>query len=436
MSSPMKALLFFLLITLLLGCSQPEPNSPPLKDYEILSLPITLIDSYGPFQPSLGLISRRPSNPQSPFIQAQDSLQGIPASWKGPVVKQIWINAPQVAYQTYHQGFLSEERFEKLRKEWPSILDTTALSASPINCLTHIVMGNTQEGNTVYKIDLDNDKDFSDEATYNPPVFSPGISLDSLAQFAHPVSYQTVIQGKITEQTIPLLILKHPRGNFMFNFVQHATSEFQGLTIPINSGFLSPTFPNENILLSPSSDSSTQTWINRLEFLSVGDHLFQNLGVDFSKQVLLLQKMPNDSMLTSSQVGFFARGFSGEAFRSQQSLALEDLRGKYVYLDFWGTWCAPCLKEMPELRAVYQEIDTQQVAFLGIAADSPEDLQVFLEKEDLPWPQLLADEGINIPELYSIIEYPTSFLIDPEGKIVAKNVRADHLRDTLNYFLP
>lgn len=72
------------------------------------------------------------------------------------------------------------------------------------------------------------------------------------------------------------------------------------------------------------------------------------------------------------------------------SLDLSALKGKKVVLNFWATWCSPCVEEMPELDALYPQLQAQNIELIGIAIDSPANVDQFLEKTHVNYPIVLA----------------------------------------------
>ena len=117
-------------------------------------------------------------------------------------------------------------------------------------------------------------------------------------------------------------------------------------------------------------------------------------------------------------IGKEATGFSLEDIDGNL-LTLSSLRGKYVMLDFWGSWCGACIKSFPHLKAFYEQ-HHNKLEIIGIAChDTKEKWNAAVKRHELPWLHVLNGEGTNdVAELYGVQAYPTYVLIAPDGKVV------------------
>ncbi len=112
-------------------------------------------------------------------------------------------------------------------------------------------------------------------------------------------------------------------------------------------------------------------------------------------------------------------------------VTLADYKGKLVLLNFWATWCAPCLKEMPSMEKLWQKYKEQGLVVVAVSVDEgyKKRIQTFLKLYDLSFPVLLDPES-EVSDLYKVSGIPASFLIDRNGKIISRLVgEADWFSD-------
>jgi peroxiredoxin len=106
------------------------------------------------------------------------------------------------------------------------------------------------------------------------------------------------------------------------------------------------------------------------------------------------------------------------------SVSLSSLEGKYVLIDFWASWCAPCRKNNPDLVALYKKYMNSDFTILGVSLDREKDSwTAAIKKDKLTWTQVsdLKYWSSPVAKLYNVQEIPYSMLIDKEGKILAKS---------------
>ena len=128
--------------------------------------------------------------------------------------------------------------------------------------------------------------------------------------------------------------------------------------------------------------------------------------------------------------GFEAKTLDG------RPLKLEAFRGKFVLLDFWATWCGPCISEIPNLQAVHEAFGRNpRFALLSLSVDEAIDApRKFQEKRKPPWMQGFLGNGIHgaIPDRYGVRAIPAFVLIGPDGKIVAKGMRGQEIQKAVS----
>ncbi|MBS0027001.1 redoxin domain-containing protein [Chitinophaga sp. 22321] len=123
-----------------------------------------------------------------------------------------------------------------------------------------------------------------------------------------------------------------------------------------------------------------------------------------------------------------------------KNMKLSDLRGKYVLLDFWASWCGPCRAENPNVVKAYNRFKDKNFDILGVSLDRTGDQAKWtaaIEKDGLTWHHVsdLKWWKSDIAKLYMINSIPQNFLLDPQGRIVAMNLRGAALEEALEKIL-
>lgn len=116
------------------------------------------------------------------------------------------------------------------------------------------------------------------------------------------------------------------------------------------------------------------------------------------------------------------------------SLSLSSLRGKVVLIDFWASWCGPCRRENPHVKAIYDKYKNQGFEIYGVSLDSKEDSwKAAIAKDGLTWKHVSDLKGwkSSAAQRYKVHSIPSTFLIDREGKIVKSGFRSNELEALL-----
>lgn len=167
-----------------------------------------------------------------------------------------------------------------------------------------------------------------------------------------------------------------------------------------------------------------------------GDELLDQLKKDFpdTKPVAMLKRQDEAKKLRAGLV-------TGAAFpdfevkdTTGKPLSLAAYKGKVVLIDFWATWCGPCIAELPNVLEAYEKHHAAGFEIIGISLDKDQEkLETFVKQKKMTWPQFFDGKGWQneLAQKYGVNSIPATYLIDREGKIIASDLRGEKLEEAV-----
>ena len=392
---------------------------------------------YGPFLPGRVLTTSLGKKPD---------IKEFPADVIEYVIREIDCQPYNTEYKNMLGYGMTKDEFLRGYKD----VSADLLSGDNYHHRFFILLGKNQKNEIVVIVDTNQNLSFNDDQVFTFPVLNTiekqKKALDSLPSVTIPFEYYngryiiklptrieldpykgslkyTLADSIENKYFLSLRIPGHKTGIFILNKQQYEiflTNYSTGIEYTLKRAALLAATPG-----TPRPESKDNPSYAVSDVFSLNGNLFRFTSVSRLGDTVRLAYMGinkrNEGFAEGYNIpGLQANTVTGEKFQ------LSALQGKYVLLDFWGTWCQPCIQSIPRLKTLHDKYKEKNFVLVSVANDNNLDkLKNFVRENKMDWLQLYQNEHSksNETELLKslkISEYPTTILIDPEGKIVLR----------------
>jgi peroxiredoxin len=287
-------------------------------------------------------------------------------------------------------------------------------------------------------------------------------------QWSGKVPVRNIIDGETVTDSVPFVVSQAtdlPPGyrstarkgapNLFFELpYKHRRGIIQKDTFNISTPYLLPFTANHQMTIDHNNDDTLQVGDGsnevfkndftemrhgqkyfQLTSFELDDQFWQVADIDPHGRWIRLRPAPATNTRKAITEGTSAPEWQAETVKGN-TLSSKRLQGKYVLLDFWGSWCGPCIQHIPSLKKAYHRFREQNFEIIGFAYQNQASLNKALDEYRLPWPQVLDATGYY-SSLFLVSGYPSYFLIGPDGTVLEMNqsLRGDQLIPTLEEYL-
>lgn len=335
-------------------------------------------------------------------------VRGVPAEWRQTEV-YFADDFPQVLYQGFRQGRVSEEFCMRYFEAWGR--DTAGCSARPLRAWIAFAAGVAPDGRLAYRIDSDGDDDLSDEPTAY-------FAADSTASVSTAVYVERYAGGAIYPDTVHIHPFRRYWGmciacdDFRTGSFTTGGDRYAVRVMPTVDAY------DDGTIRFEGPDTVEVAASDRYVRLNGRMHRIDSLR--FDGRELRLRPCPEEPDPCVLQKGFRPFPFEAATLDGRRIRFPDDFEGRYVLLDFWAIGCGPCRAEIEgALRPCYERFRDAGFEIVGVADNSAADLNEWVPASAIAWPIVADRPGKRLQKLYGVRGYPTLLLVGPDGRIVS-----------------
>ncbi len=422
---------------------------------------------FGPEGNSSTAFGSKDMNNSDEEYLAYPTIKNIPPELTG--VKEFFypVNRFQFIFQSYKAGKITKPGLLKKAENYGwNLADTTTLSKKYLACYINAAVGKNKDGDDAIIIDLNNNGDYADDKIMSLKPRQE--SEEQMLAWSVSVSTESMQNGKVVKSSVPvcpagalfsqrgMLSLAFPEFSyqkFAFNGIDYVLCVSAGYTGKPFVAILADrpyfdrvsgskrVFENQYVKLDNADFKIAKINREAAQVTLVGTESAQfNIKAEagMSKQAVA---RTSAKMLTSFSTGYLAPPIKGlnmnRYFTKYSDVSLASLKGKFVFVDFWATYCGPCIAEMPYLAKAYEKYPRDKFEIIGVFNETDAKITEKLMRDNfVSWPNILQHAKTSNVSGYGLVNsYPTTLLINPEGKIVAKDLRGEQLAAKLDELL-
>lgn len=440
----MKKIIIVIISSLfLISCSR--------NDRQIIQL--SKVEGYGPFMPSQRFC----------FENKSDSILFskviLPKTTVNISLRAFHTQPQQYYYYLYKKGIINAENFSQLISRYN--IDTAKLKNDFIDESILIAIGQNDDSTIVCYVDTNNDNQLNDEEPLFFNVYKSSEEEKDAMNKLKPVKVKCEnYNGTLISNSYIPLLLNPYKGSLVLSgdwskqeylavsvyeyrtgFIKKGNNKFQ---IALNNRSISIDYNNQNVkfIYSEISDSivnevnADEIEYELADIINIEGNDYKIDSIDFYGEKLFITNLGINENPTGLRIGNSAPHLKGLDINNQY-FHLTDLKGKYVLIDFWGTWCAPCISEIPYFQKIKMNFPENKLQIVSVAVDEEKGkVTKFIKEKELDWIHLFQPfddkSKTTYTNQYKVNSFPTTLLIDMNGKILYKNLRGKELLNTLD----
>ncbi|MFO8030461.1 MAG: redoxin domain-containing protein [Cyclonatronaceae bacterium] len=454
-----KALILCVVFILVAADSSPAASRTGAPA-DTLIIPMEQVKGFGPFQPTSAFLRER--DERSRWHPAEPLVQGAPENLTNFFYQVEKMDFVQHAWQSCVAGLIDCEMVREALKNRG--VDTTRLTDSFVD--TYVTVGTgigddgqrkviIHSGGTIRRADGRAVIDLTGAEPLPLPDPSTGNPRrDRETMVVRPIRFQLFDGGEIINVTdwyrvsgpVPFGSMEDDRPVLVIGSYSHRQGQ---LSLPdrqihfyLQNRFTTGAYTPESALLfsGPPRDGlqlQEDQLIQVGENVCLGNNPYRFDGVAADGSEIRLIHEPELVHKTGFRPGYHVPPLEAPAFKPDgqpEHISLCSMRGFLVYLFFWGTWCTSCVDELPYLTEAWRLFEaTGDFRMIGVAYDSPETLENFLQDRNIGWPQILNEQKEQNPILdtWEIEGHPSTFFIDRKGIILKRQLNGYDLETEL-----